>query len=270
MLLHVLCGEDTIEFFETFGEVGGGVEPHRIADFIDAAVVFGQHLRGHDEPFGADIVVGRGVEQSLDLAVERRFAQTEGFGELFVREVGVADVGQDDRVEPREELLVAVRQVVEVRREGHGLVLEGVLHGAPLVEDVPDAGLEILHAERLFDVEARAALHAHDFRPRRGERREEDHRDVRGLEIPADTLAEFQSAHAVQGDVREDEVRLLLAEQFQRPFGGRGGEYAVFALQLASQVGREIGVVFHDEQRRKSRLLRTAFGCGRRLLPVGG
>lgn len=39
-------GEDTIEFFETFGEVGRGVEPHRIADFIDAAVVFGQHLRG--------------------------------------------------------------------------------------------------------------------------------------------------------------------------------------------------------------------------------
>ena len=93
---------------------------------------------------------------------------------------------------------------------------------------------------------------------------------MRGLEIPADTLAEFQSAHAVQGDVREDEVRLLLAEQFQRPFGGRGGEYAVFALQLAFQVGREIGVVLHDEQRRKSRLLRTAFGCGRRLLPVGG
>lgn len=88
MFLHVLCGEDTIEFFEAFGEIGGGVEFHRVADFVDAAVVFGQHLRGHDEPFGADIVVGCGIEQTLDLAVERRFAQEKSLGQLFVREIG--------------------------------------------------------------------------------------------------------------------------------------------------------------------------------------
>ena len=167
--------------------------------------------------------------------------------QLLDRIVRVADVAFDVFHDPVDQLAVE-------RRNGNlggrdvGLGGETPDPPPPLLDEIADPRQQHLHVEGLAQIGVGTRFVPFAAHVVLGASREQDDRDVRGLDVVLQPLAELESVHAGHHHIADDDVRMALVG-FTKPF------LAVFGLphvelprKFLRHIGPEIGIVLDDQQ----------------------
>ncbi len=122
----------------------------------------------------------------------------------------------------------------------------------PSAQHGPDPGVEHPALDRLDDVVVGAGLQAHHHVDVVTARGEQDDRQLVGA---ADPPAHLETVDPGQHHVQHDQVRPLLAQQFQAVLARRRGGHTVALARQGEFEGRADGVVVLDQQQERHGLI---------------
>ena len=175
----------------------------------------GEHLGGRGQSSGPEIFHRACVEQASDFPRERAAAHKQRFLDVLDGEGRVAHPLVDLLVQLVQELGVPLHKIEGACIRGRSVFLPDLLQPPPFLKHTFDAGLKVVKGERLLDVERRPALHTLDLGALRRNRGQYYYRNMRGFEIRAYLPAQLDSAHPLKRYVRQDQIDLVVLEQFQ-------------------------------------------------------
>ena len=213
-------------------------------------LAFGEQLCSTAEAHHLNHLVGCDIGEGLDFREEAAAADVELLGQEVDRQRRIGHVLDDDMVHLREEFVVEV--VVCQRLDGLGRLLGEAAHElATSLDEVAQAGIEILHGERLLDECVGTHLHALGLGVVVGLGGKHDEWDVAGVAIGTQTATELCTVHLRHHPVADDERHGILAELLQRLDAVDGGEHGVVLCKVAGKEGEQVGIVFDDEDGRR-------------------